>query len=690
MRATSPDSNARRRSAVHRAVALLTAALLGAAVLVVSPWVAQTAQAITQVQNASGYPGEQVTVVIRNDSTGPVFTNWTVQAPPGTSIVSAGGSAASGSSPFPCNGSGTVVQCGPSGAGGWAAGNIVTVNLQIDAGATAGFTSGTSSIEGSESGTYGVTVLAPPAPEITAPANGLRTLDPQPAISGTKRAGNSATAFVDGVFVCNVPADAATTWTCLPAAPLAPGVHAITATQTSPAEDVSSASAPISVEILTPAALSVAQSGAETVVPTVQIERSITVTNTGPGVAEAVTATVDLGGFPATTCTVAGTATDCTLLGSGANLGDLASGAAAQISILGTAPAGTAAGTVYTITASSSTINDAASPVTAAGSVAVAAPPPPQITSPAAGSTTTDRAPSIAGTALAGAVVTVRDAAGEICTVTASSSGSWSCTPSRSFALGGVGLTATQTVGGLASGSSTTVQFTVVAPPVPPPPSTGTPTPPRQVRPPAPAPVPTPTPIPAPPTAAPQPSPSSQPTVRPLGMSLRFPGVEIAAGTVSAMRGTIGPNTTEESVTLTFTGTVNKGMIYRSVIVDPDGECEVLTTTFNCTVTLAPGESANVEIRLYADPLNAPATARQQLTLGSSEPDQANSATSTINIANRAGEEAAEASFLTLDMTSFPGAFLPLLALLLFALAATETERRRRSGSPTPPTKTDS
>lgn len=173
--------------------------------------------------------------------------------------------------------------------------------------------------------------------------------------------------------------------------------------------------------------------------------------------------------------------------------------------------------------------------------------------------------------------------------------------------------------------------------------------------------------------------------IRPIALDLRFPAVRLVPGMVSAMRGSIGPNTGSERSILTFTGTVSKGTSYRSIIVDPGGDCAVRTTTFDCTVTLEPGTSATVEIRLYADSLNAPATVRQQLVLDSADARQSNAVTTSIDVA-RANESQALASAITrFDMSSFPGAFLPLLALLIYALAAgvAEAERRRRLHHPT-------
>ncbi len=173
--------------------------------------------------------------------------------------------------------------------------------------------------------------------------------------------------------------------------------------------------------------------------------------------------------------------------------------------------------------------------------------------------------------------------------------------------------------------------------------------------------------------------------IRPIALDLRFPAARLDPGTVSAMRGSIGPNTGPLPSLLTFTGTVSKGTSYRSIIIDPGGDCAVHTTAFSCTVTLEPGASATVEIRLHADPLNAPATVRQQLMLDSDDPRQSNAVTTSIDLARGNESQALAAAITRLDMSSFPGAFLPLLALLIYALAAgvAESERRRRPYHPT-------
>jgi hypothetical protein len=171
-------------------------------------------------------------------------------------------------------------------------------------------------------------------------------------------------------------------------------------------------------------------------------------------------------------------------------------------------------------------------------------------------------------------------------------------------------------------------------------------------------------------------------TGRELSLDVRFSSAQLTPGTVATMRGTVGPNLSESTETVTISGTVTRGTGYRAVHVAPDGECVVLTTTFTCTVALAPGGTAELDIRLRVDALNAPAVARQQLSVASSLAGQGNATTSTVPIRRDDDPPALAAAFTTLEMTRLPQAFLPLLAMLLFALAATHAGRRRTgSGS---------
>lgn len=159
-------------------------------------------------------------------------------------------------------------------------------------------------------------------------------------------------------------------------------------------------------------------------------------------------------------------------------------------------------------------------------------------------------------------------------------------------------------------------------------------------------------------------------------MDLRFSSGTMVPGEATRMMAALGPNRTASSVTVLVNGTVNKGMIYRSVTADPAGDCVVATRSFSCTMVLEPGQGAELAIRLIADKLNAPDSARQQLTVTSSNAAQNNSTTVTAKVLGLS-----EAGGLAAQVSAFPGPIVPLIALFLLALAATETERRQ-SGRP--------
>lgn len=134
---------------------------------------------------------------------------------------------------------------------------------------------------------------------------------------------------------------------------------------------------------------------------------------------------------------------------------------------------------------------------------------------------------------------------------------------------------------------------------------------------------------------------------------------------------------------MTFTGSVTRGFIYRSVDSDPAGTCEISTLQFSCTITLQPGQRAVLQVRLLTDALNPPEYARQQLTTSASDSPVPNLMTLATRVAGPR-----QVDLLSASITSTPGSFVVLLALLLFALAATETEKRRRNltGPPLPET----
>lgn len=730
-------------------------------------------------------PGQQVTVLLANQQANPAFTFWQVTAPPNTTIANAQGNQGGGLTPFSCSFNAVSAQCGPSGNGGWGAGNTVTLTLTINPDAPAGSYTGATSLP-NESANFTVTVLPPPAPTVDSPAPGTQTLDPQPQLSGSKLAGHSLQVVLDSETVCSVPADAATLWSCTPPAPLAPGPHTASAVQTSPGGSPSPTSNTLSFEVLEPAQLLPGHAGANTIIPGRTVSHELSFTNNGTGTAQGVTAGATSPDFLLTECALSGAPVPCaSLSGGNLSLGDLTPGTSAVVSANLTLPVDRLPDSTATITATASSVNEASSPVAATTSLNVIALPPPVIVAPAQGSTSTERQPVLSGTGdllstvavsvtgqlvcaaapvdasgawscpvtgplpvgtvnatasqtdsnglssaaaessfvvdiappaisspqggsqtrerrpaitgtsgYPGATVTVTGpSSGQLCTAKASTDGTWSCTPTADLPIGSVRLAATQSLNGLTSPASPTVGFMVLAPvvtiPVVPKPTTTAPAPSPTPSPAAPLHPPTPAPAPVAdqPTAAPQPSSPPKPGTpaplpaaatgnEPLRMDMRFSSGTIIPGEAIRMMGMLGPNLTASSVTVLVNGTVNKGMIYRSVSADPAGDCVVATQTFSCTIVLQPGQAAELTIRLIADKLNAPASARQQIAVTSSNSAQNNSMTVTAKVLGLS-----EAAGLAAQISAFPGPLIPLIALFLLALAATETERRK-SGRP--------
>ena len=340
---------------------------------------------------------------------------------------------------------------------------------------------------------------------------------------------------------------------------------------------------------------------------------------------------------------------------------------------------------------------------------------PPTITRPAAGSRTFDRRPVLAGTAEPGALVTAT-VSGRTLTARADRSGRWQT--GTVLALGRQTLAATQTVESVTSAPSAPRTFTIVAPPPPESTndggndpdsndsgsddsdsddsdnsgggpsdngatssdttndqtdtdrtaesdrSTDDPSGDTDEDPSADDDASDEEPTPAA-SAAPE-NPNNY-----LPVQLNFAAATITPGRVASFVGTLGPNAATTPVTVTLSGTVNRGMLYRSVDSLPAGTCVVTTLSFSCTITLQPGQQAVLQVRLLADALNAPAYARQQLTVSVPGGAQPNTVTSTTRI-NRP----TEVSQLAKAISSGPGTFVVLLLLYLFALAATEYERQ--------------
>jgi len=93
---------------------------------------------------------------------------------------------------------------------------------------------------------------APSAPAITSPA---LVNDTTPTIAGTAEPGSTVTVKVDGVTVCTDVVSASGAWSCRPTTPLTNGDHAVTATATDAANNVSpAASQTLTIDTTAPTA----------------------------------------------------------------------------------------------------------------------------------------------------------------------------------------------------------------------------------------------------------------------------------------------------------------------------------------------------------------------------------------------------------------------------------------------------
>ncbi|MFJ4295191.1 Ig-like domain-containing protein [Curtobacterium sp. NPDC089689] len=739
----------------------LVAAALGALLVAGSVLVPATAaQAMTQVGTPpSVQPGGSVVATIQNQQGG--TGNWTITAPPQTEIISAESRPGTGLGQFSCapvNG-GAQAACGTST---WGVGNQVLVTLAVDPTATLGTKTGSSGIDPFEApAPYSITVTAPAAPvapTITAPPAGTESIDRQPTITGTKTTGEAATtgtvltATIDGEPLCTVPAGPDADWSCTPTAPLAVGQHTVEATQTDRFGQTSP-TATSTFTVLAAAGLRITQSGGERILAGFPAVRTVTLSNPGAGEARGVVLSATRGRLQVPRCELDGTRIDCASLRDGLDLGTLAPGAQRVLRLTVAAPQGTAPGTAFPISATASSTTASVSPVTSDATLTTRAPSAPVITAPSG--STTDRTPAVRGLgAIERATVTVRQGGTVLCTATGGSGGAWSCTPSRTFALGAATIAATQTYGGIES-SAASARFTVASAPRP----GGT------------------TPVPGSgsgstggrpgPTAGTGPSgsaggsgttggpgpsgtsgssagnggaPGSTPSSAPSGsgtsdsgdgaagsdpnggggaggggaggggagggsgaggtgggsgsgtggalpVDMRFGTQRIVPGTAADMRGTLGPNASGAAVVIDFSGRMSPGMVYRDVHVEVEGEtlaCEVGTTTFACSIPLDPGQQADVTVRVYADAVNAPDTAVQQLAVASDRQAQANAVTVTTAVAKGTTEAAELADQITtFNVTEFPDAMVPLLAMILFALAAAVATRRPTEGGAT-------
>ncbi|GAB4070991.1 hypothetical protein GCM10028777_37860 [Angustibacter speluncae] len=285
----------------------------------------------------------------------------------------------------------------------------------------------------------------PPAPAVTAPADGTTTADSTPTVTGTAEPGTTVTVTVDGAVVGTAPVDGSGAWTLTVAVPLADGPHTVQATAADGAGNTSPPSA----------------------------TNTFTVDTAAPA-APVVTAPADASVTADSTPTYTGTAepgSSVTVSVDGAAVGTVTADATTGAWTL--TPAAPLADGPHAVAATAVDAAGSPSPPSATNTFTVdtAAPAAPVVVAPPNGSTTSDSTPTIAGTAEPGATVTVQLDGATLGTTTASGTGSWSVTPAAPLADGPhtVSATATDAAGTTSPASATTtftVDTTAPAPPV--------------------------------------------------------------------------------------------------------------------------------------------------------------------------------------------------------------------------------
>jgi large repetitive protein len=288
-----------------------------------------------------------------------------------------------------------------------------------------------------------VDTTPPPAPVISSPASGTATNDNTPTFTGLAE-GSSTVKLYDGSSTTPIATTTATstgTWSATPSTAMSNGVHSITATATDAAGNTSPASAAVSITIDT-----VAPSA-----PVISSPASGTTTNdstpTFSGSAEA-SSTVRVYDGTSTTPIVTVTAT--------------------STGTWSATPSTALTNGVHSITAKATDKAGNTSPASSAISITIdtVAPLAPTISSPSSGTSTTDTTPTFAGTAEALSTVRLYDGTNTtpIATATATSTGTWSATPTTGLSIATHSVTAKATdAAGNTSPASTAVSLSITS-----------------------------------------------------------------------------------------------------------------------------------------------------------------------------------------------------------------------------------
>ncbi|WP_257446686.1 Ig-like domain-containing protein [Archangium lipolyticum] len=310
--------------------------------------------------------------------------------------------------------------------------------LTVSARDAAGNTSPTSA-----SCPFSVDTAAPAAPVVTSPASGAALNTSRPTVSGSAEAHGNVSLFIDGKPAGSTKASASGSWSLAISLTLGDGEHSLTTTATDAAGNTSQASVAraFTVDTVAPTA------------PLVKAPTSGALLNTSRP-------------------TLSGTAEPRSLVSvfiDGSSAGSATADALGAWSLTSTQGLGNGTHTLVAI-ARDAAGND--SPASESISFTVDATPPaaPTVTAPASGAFLKDPLPTFTGSAEASSTVSVFIDGRLSGTVTASTSGSWSFTPSSPLADRTYSLTVQATDGaGNTSQTSPARTFTVdtVPPPTP-------------------------------------------------------------------------------------------------------------------------------------------------------------------------------------------------------------------------------
>ncbi|WP_114559841.1 hypothetical protein [Desertihabitans aurantiacus] len=183
------------------------------------------------------------------------------------------------------------------------------------------------------------------------------------------------------------------------------------------------------------------------------------------------------------------------------------------------------------------------------------------------------------------------------------------------------------------------------------------------------------------PDGTPPPGGGAWSTTRLMPVSLTTASVDVVPGTASRMSGRIGPNPSDETVTVTVDGHLTGGVRYRGVsLLEGGGRCSVDGDHFQCRVELGPAEEATLAIAFLADAAARSDHAVQRLHVsgdGNGAGDGPGAVNAVTSVLDLTGGAPTDTETLARKVSEFPGSFVVVLALFLFALAATLAERGR-------------